>query len=793
MTADARSPAADGRGAAVGESLDWPVLVDAWAGRAMTRFGAAAVRAAAPLPSAAAVRGVHDLVDEWVALDEADVDTGLGAVLDVRGEVDRASRGEVLDDADLKRGGTSLWALDRMGRAFRAVSGAPGLSGIASVIDLDLEVIDLLDGAWDNTGLLSAARWPRLGELREQIGGLHERVRRTLDELVTGDAMADVLQDRFWTERDRRYVVPLKHYAKGHDLGIVHGVSRTGQTVFVEPHQVIALNNALRVAEGELLAEEHRVRTLLSRALGTQRAAVFAALDAATELDLIASRAGFARALGCVRPAVGDGGAIDLRAARHPVLALRGVAVVPNDLQLSQEHAALVISGPNAGGKTVALKTVGLCALLVQHGCFVPAQEGSRVDRFDAVLAAIGDQQTVHGDLSSFSGHLLALQRILDAAAPGTLALLDELASGTDPAQGAALAQAVLEVLLDRGARLVVTTHFARLKGLAAADPRFAMAATQLIGGNPTYRLISGTTGESRAFELARRMGLDEALVARAEGLMEGGEQALGSALERLEAERGRAEQLAREVEAQRRDLSRREAALAERELRIAKRSKELEEQGAEAFLSRLRDAEKAIGQVVAGLQRDPSHKGVKAAEASLVALRGLLPAVEAEATDTPAPRWSPGDRVRLVALGKPGEVLEVGPRSVKVRSGGVTLTVKPGELLPEAPGAVTTTPKPATRRSAASTSDLDEAVRHGGNTLDLRGRRFEESTDLAEAFFDRAVLGGQEEVFLLHGHGTGALKSGLRGWLGGCRYVARWSPASEEQGGDAFTVVRLR
>ncbi len=769
--------------------LDWPVVVTAWSERALTPLGAQAVRACTPLASAAEVRLAHDAIQEWLDLADAGVDTGLGAVVDIRKDTDRAARGEVLDDPELQRAGHSLQGLAQVASVFDKVDTAPLLSRVASRIDLDLDVIDLLTTAWDRAGLLSAKRWPQLGELREQINQLHARVRSTLDGLVSGDTLADSLQDRFWTQRERRYVLPLKHHAKGYNLGIVHGTSRTGQTVFVEPHEIVAINNALRVAEGQLQAAEHRVRTQLSAALGTCKEPVSIGIEAATELDLTAARAGLARLLQCTRPMVGDGGAIALETARHPVLALRGIDVVPNDLRLAEDAAALVISGPNAGGKTVALKTVGLCALLVQHGCWVPAAEGSRVDCFGAIWASIGDQQTVEGDLSSFSGHLVTLGRILEHAGPGTLALLDELASGTDPAQGAALAQAVLETLLDRGARLVVTTHYARLKGLAAADPRFEMAATQYVEGNPTYRLLTGTTGESRAFDLARRMGMSEAILGRAESLMDRGDAELAKALESLETERSRAEAQVAELRRLREEIAARELKLAAREAKIKAHSRELEEQGAEAYLDRLKGAEKAIGQVVAQLQSDPSHKGVRAAKASLDALRNLAPTPEVPEPATPA-EVQVGDQVRLIRLNKVGEVVARGAKTAKVRAGGLTLTVKLTEIEPTRAAAPPT--RIHTPTVALAASELEHAVRMGGNTLDLRGKRFDESTDEAEKFFDRAVLRGFDNVFLLHGHGTGALKSGLRSWLRSSAYVRDWAPASEEQGGDAFTVVRI-
>ncbi len=665
---------------------------------------------------------------------------------------------------------------------------APRLAATAAAIDLDPGVLDAFDGAWDAAGALSAERWPELGALRQRIEALQGRIRATLDALVHGDALADDLQDRFWTLREGRYVLPLKPHAK--HRGIVHGTSRTGQTVFVEPETVVSLNNALRVAEGALAAAEHRVRAELSRALGTAERAVRDGISAAVHLDLVASRAGLALAVQGTRPRVGADGVVALRGARHPVLALRGVAVVPNDLDLAADRPALVVSGPNAGGKTVALKTVGLCALLVQHGCFVPAEPGSRVDRFHAVVATIGDLQTIHRDLSSFSGHLLALRRILDRVRPGTLVLLDEVASGTDPAQGAALAQAVSEAVLDRGGRLVLTTHFARLKGLAEADPRFAAAAAEVVDGAPTFRLLPGTTGDSHAFELARRMGLDPAVLARAEALVDPGEAELDRALRRLEAERARARALSRELDALRAQAAAREEALAAREARIRERSRALEAEGARAYLDRLRQAERAVAAVVADLQRNPSHRAVRAARASLDALRALAP-------DDPASNTAPdevevGDRVR-VRDGPVGEVTAVGPRQVKVRVGAMTLTVRPSDLAPtrEAP-ARPKRPAPSRPPAPPPPVAVDRVVRTPSNTLDLRGRRLDESTDLAERFFDRALLAGHDAVFLLHGHGTGRLKAGLRAWLRDCDLVRAWAPATEEQGGDAFTVVAV-
>lgn len=776
-------------------ALDWPVVRQALAERTLTSIGAQAARDLQPLHDVAEVRRVHVQVAEWLALEDSGSHVPLGGVEDVRPVLARVAKGDVLEGADLLGAARSLRALADTERALDgAIELAPTLAQTASAIRIDVFAIDEIEYSFEPTGMLSPRKYPELADLRDAIQSLHTQVRSTLDGLVKGDSFADLLQDRFWTVRDNRYVLPIKSHAKRWDLGIVHDTSGSGQTVFVEPHAVIELNNRLRLAEGKLKAAEHRILATLSRQLAMHVPEAMASFAVAAELDLVAGRAGLARALNATRPIVQRDGRIQLTQARHPVLVLRGIDVVANDLAVTPEHPVLVLSGPNAGGKTVALKTLGLCAMLVQHGCYVPAAEGSRVDLMDAVLAAVGDQQTVEADLSSFSAHLVTLKAMIDGAGPHQLVLLDEVASGTDPAQGAAIARAVLEHLADHDARVVVTTHFAPLKGLSAVDDRFAIAAVQYTEGSPSYRVIQGATGESHALSIARRVGLPTPLLQRAEALLGEGQGDLRLTLEALDAQRAALDEARRLADEQRAALEALERSLRSREEALKTRTKALEAKGAQRYLDRLGKAEKAIGQVVAQLQANPSHGGVNAARASLAALEALAPkAAPVPLPAQPATELVPGDRVRLVRIGKVGEVISVGNGGIQVRTGNLTVNAKRKELQrvggPLAPeprkGAVGFTP-------VNRDPGLLEAARHDGNTLDLRGQRVDEAMAACDAFFDKMVMRGLDVVFLLHGHGTGALKEGLRGSLRDSAYVTDWVPASEEQGGDAFTAVVL-
>ncbi len=774
------------------DALDWAVLRGALAAQAMTERGAVVCAQATPLADRAAVLRSLDGVDEILAVREAARDVPLGDVADIAPSSRRAEKGEVLDLAELRRVGRTLAGLQRLASTVLGwPESLPVLQGEAGRIALDPGLVDTLREGFDEQGRLSARLWPELGELRERIAALHTAVRRVLDEMLRDEGLADVLQDAYVTQRRDRYVLPIKARAKHMDLGIVHDVSGSGQTVYVEPAQVVALNNQLRVAEAELESAAARIRATLSRWIGAEQAPITEALNAATDIDGLAARAGLAEQLGATRPTVGADGVIHLMGARHPVLALRGVAVVPNDLAVDARKPALMLSGPNAGGKTVALKTIGLCALLVRIGAFVPAEAGSRVDHFGSVYADIGDAQSIQGDLSSFSGHLVVLRELLARAAPGHLVLLDEIATGTDPSQGAALARAVLEALLDRGVRAVVTTHYAQLKSLATSDPRFAVAAMEYAGDQPTYRVVGGVTGESHAFGIAARLGLDPAVLDRARALMGDTERAFTEALEAHvrpgagpPAAARRASYVPRAAAERLRDLARRAATLKER-------AKALEQQGAAAFLERLERAERAVAAVVADLQRAPSHAGVGRARAALGALRAVVPDAPAEAP-APAQAFAVGDRVRLRRLGQQGEVVNVGDE-IAVRVGAMTVRARPDDL--ERAGGKVARPRPVVQvvEAEAPHGELADALRLPGNTCDLRGMRVDDALVAADKFLDDAKRDRQRVVFFLHGHGTGAIKQALREWLPDSPYVRDLCPATALQGGDAYTVASLR
>ncbi len=777
------------------DALDWAVVVEALAEGARTAMGVRAVHGLEPLTAPPQVTRCYDAIDELTVLYDTDWRMPIGGVGDIGGDVRRAAKGEVLERDELRQVATTMMALaDLHDGLCDEAEAYPVLASMAYSITVDEDLVDELDQAFDAHGQLSAERYPELGELRGRIADLAARARAKLEELLASDALADVLQDSYVALRGDRYVLPIKEHAKRWDIGMVHDTSGSGRTVFIEPHEVMELSNRRRVAQGQLRAAERRILGELSAWVGRDSAATLESLDAATQIDLAVARHALAMRLEATRPIVGHEGRVSVKAARHPVLVLRGVDVVANDLAVGGDLAALVLTGPNTGGKTVALKTIGLCALLVRAGCFVPAAAESRVDLFDAVFADIGDAQTVGGDLSTFSAHLVALRAMLAQARPRALLLLDELCTGTDPSQGAALGRAVIEGMLDSGATTVITTHYASLKALALGDERVAMAAVEYRDGQPTYRVVRDATGESHAFDTALRMGLSPALVERARSLLAGAEGALADALGALDAQREQIDEARAEVERREEALASREARIQDREARLAERTERLENEGAAEFKKRLERADKAIGAVVAELQRAPSHDGVAAARATLGAFRALAP-------DEPAPTpaaaevrsFEVGDPVVHGSLGK-GEVVSVGD-SIMIRVGALTVQAKPEDLAPGRPQ------KPTRPRGAASVAaaaappepELAEALRIPSNTLDLRGKRVLDGLDEVDGFLDGALVARMPVVFILHGHGTGAMKAAVREHLRTHEFVRRSRPANADQGGDAYTVVAVK
>lgn len=561
-------------------ALEWPAVAEAWRERCASAAAAARLDAGPVEGGAEAVRGRIAEVAEALALAgpcspqaapvvrlDGPPSPDLSELPDAEAAIDRAARGGDLDPTDL----LAIAALARLARStaspilLRAAS-FPRLAALFTDAggDLDLPRLAALAGRIEAVltpeGDVLDAASPELADIRRRARETRERVRRTLDRLLV--KLSDHLQDRFVTEREGRSVIPVKAEVRSHVPGIVHGTSASGATAFVEPREVVRDGNELRMLDGAERREVARLLRVLSRLVEGDAETLRLAFGALTALDHRLAAARLAADLGATAPEIVDGAGYVLTAARHPLLALAGAEVVPNDIAIGPGEA-LAISGPNAGGKTVALKTLGLAVLMARAGLFVPAA-AARVPPAGRVFCEIGDEQSLALSLSSFSAHVSHVAAVLRRTSPGDLVLVDELAGGTDPAEGATLAVAVVRALVSAGAAVAVTTHYEPLKRLHERDARVRSASMGLDPATlrPTFRLRLGEMGPSAAFGVALRYGLPDAVVDEARTLLPAAHVEAQERLERIDGLRASAERDAaaaedarREAEAERRRL----------------------------------------------------------------------------------------------------------------------------------------------------------------------------------------------------------------------------------------------
>jgi len=788
-------------------ALEWPLLLDRIAGRCTSRAASAYVRALLPADTRdearKRLRRMHDALELFNA----------GHPLPVR---EFPELGELFERvrADGVASGLELWALIGVlslardlrvyAKTHRAV--APDLAAaINSDSSLD-QLRERLGICIDEGGSVADRASPELSRARSKVRDAQGELKRRLGQLL--GRFADLLQGQYYTEREGRFVLPVRSDAHLRVDGIVHGSSASGSTLFVEPRELTEVGNRLRLAEAEAAREEARVLVALSSELKTLHEACETAFFACVAADLCSAGTRWADETKSIVLDLSEEATLELRDARHPLLLLTGIEVVPNDIVLNARQA-LIVSGPNAGGKTVALKTAGLCAWMVRSGLPVPARADSVVGWFDHVLCDIGDEQSIVRSLSTFSAHIVNLCSILQCASPSCLVLLDEIAAGTDPEEGAALAAAVLEALTLRGAAVGVTTHYERLKELATQNERFKNASVGFDFEQmaPTFRLHLGVPGPSSALAVAQRYGLPEAVIARAKALLP--TQALDreTALRELSRERAELEVVRRAAELDRnearelreiletersafREQAARETDRDVRDLRVAVRSarKELDDVRARIRSTAsdpglLRELERGVSQI-----------------AARVALGGEFETLGLSSPKSAAIDLSPSDlrvgqTVRHRTLGTTGQIIELCARDqVRLMIGAMKLLVPVRELI-----AVRNheQPKPARTRSKykpATAPKLElSAQRSDATTLDLRGQRFEEALAKVDGFIDRLLGINEVAGFVLHGHGTGALKAGVREHLRASAYVEHSRPAEAAEGGDAFTVFWLR
>lgn len=800
-------------------TLELPKILDRLAAFCAFSGGAALARELAPAADIAVARRWQQETAEARKLLSVKTDVTLGGARDVRPFAANAAigavlmPGEILDIRNTLIAGRALKrTLTRLGEPF------PRLAAIASGIDECPGLVEAIGRAIDERGEVLSSASDKLASIRRELRAAHDRLISRLQSLISSSKYQTYLQEPIITQREGRYVVPLKADHKGKLRGVVHDQSASGATIFVEPLATVELNNEWRKLQLEEQEEIRRILAELCRLIGDQAQAIQHTVDALAELDLAFAKAKYADALRAAEPLLQDfrkpeagggsarahpGSTIRLRGARHPLL--DPAAVVPVDFILDDQTYVVVVTGPNTGGKTVSLKTVGLIALMAQCGLHIPAQSGSEISVFDAVCADIGDEQSIEQSLSTFSSHITNIIGILKKADSRSLVILDELGAGTDPAEGSALARAILSRLLDAGATTLATTHYPELKVYAHTTPGVANASVEfdLETLAPTYHLTIGLPGRSNAFAIAQRLGLDGAIIAGAQTMMPATD---------LEAEK-----MLDEIHRQR-DLARQERALAEAvradalalETELARRLDRIDEERQRVVEQAQEEARKEV----ASLQEEARalRKKMQAASLPLSAAREIEAAADSLADEADRPIAPPavesfpsaiarkplrlGDRVWLANLKTEGNVLSLTAADAEVQVGRLRIRAKLDELQTLAEKSrLSDVSRPASKPDPRPAGNLPSETRNPqspGMEIDLRGQTVEDGLMMLERYLDSAYMAQLPWVRIIHGKGTGKLRQAVREALRASDLVASHESGADAEGGDGVTIARL-
>lgn len=736
----------------------------------------------------------------------------MGGVSDVRRDALSTQRGVVLEGTVLLQIRSTLRRASIVRRTISRAGGQfPLLANLADQLEECEGLQEEIDRVLDENAEVKDSASARLAIIRREVRVSHDRLMSKISNIATSSSNAKYLQEQHVTQRNGRYVIPLKAEFKGRIPGVVHDQSSSGATLFIEPLSTVELNNRYRELQIEEENEVRRVLAELCNVVAHEAERIVLTVEGLAYLDLVMARAKYAMFLNAVEPKLVDfkhvpgnvlhpGSTIKLVQARHPLL--NPQTVVPIDVELDEDTYALVITGPNTGGKTVALKTIGLMVLMSQCGLHLPTAPNCELSVFEDIYADIGDEQSIEQSLSTFSSHMTNIIQILETANGRSLVILDELGAGTDPTEGSALARAILSHLLARGITCLVTTHHPELKAYSynRAGVRNASVQFDLETLSPTYRLIVGLPGRSNALAIATRLGLPLPIIEDARSMVATEELKVDNLLDEIqktrdetslalnralelehEQERVRAELQARldQIEAERHAKLREAEAQAEAELEILRRD-----------IRRLKMQLESVGQPLDAIREMQKSAGEMRAT-DYVNLPEPEPEIIYEEDDKPY-QYRLGEMVQVPSLSSTGQITEITADDVEVMVGRLRIRAKPEELEPLSGQERKVARREQEKRKNSDTIATPERGKSPGLELDLRGERVETATQRVEEYIDAAYMAGLPWVRIIHGKGTGALRKAVRELLSHHPLVAKQATGTEKEGGSGVTVVHL-
>ena len=722
-----------------------------------------------------------------------------GGLKDVSNSLRRAEAGGTLNMTELLRIATVL-------RTLRGIVDWRSKSeGVKSILDDRFDAImpnkyleDRINHAILSEEEMADNASPQLATIRRKIRSASSRAREQLEKMVRSPVTQKYLQDPIITMRDGRFVVPVKAECRGDVPGLVHDTSSSGATVFVEPMAVVEANNEVRVLLSQEQAEMERILAELSAEAGNFASGIIFGYKEAVELNLIFAKANLGYKMKATLPLVNDEGKIELKRARHPLIDKE--KVVPTDIELGLHFDTLVITGPNTGGKTVSLKTVGLLTLMAMCGLLLPVADNSQISIFNHVLADIGDEQSIEQSLSTFSAHMTNIIKIFEQADASSLILLDELGAGTDPIEGAALAMSILEALRRKGTRIAATTHYAELKAYALQTEGVENACCEfdVTTLRPTYRLLIGVPGRSNAFAISLRLGMDPEIVEHARELVSSENTRFEDVVQSLETSRQRLEEERKEAQRQRLEAEEASRAAKERKDAIdAQADREMEEARRraseliartrgqiDAMLNEMEELKKQKNKALTAEQKAKLKSGLRALENEADPVRKK----DEEAYVLPRP-LKKGDPVLIYDIDKKGTVLQPPDKD------GKTALVQAGIIQTRVPvsNLRLLNEKPVKKPQGSVTRSVNRANVRAAMELDVRGQTSDEALMNVDQFIDSAVLAGINMLTIIHGKGTGALRAAVQQHLKRHPNVKSFRLGTYGEGEAGVTIVELK
>jgi DNA mismatch repair protein MutS2 len=739
-------------------------------------------------------------VEEARALFREELEIPLGGTAEIQDLIVRASKASVLEGLEVMQCGAVLRvACDTRAFLMEHAAMAPRLVALGGQLPVHGALASCIEGAFEADGTLRDEASYALKGFRENVRVLHRRMRTQIEGYLKDEDFSENLQDDFFSVRGERYVLPVKASHRGRVPGIIHNASNSGETVFVEPQALVGLGNELTIAQSLVEEEERRILAEFSRDLGEVADDLELAMELLAKVDMAQAGAKLAERMDATVPSLATDAAWNLSALRHPLLVLQDKKVVPNDVIISPQQQVLVVSGPNAGGKTVTITAVGLTVLMLRAGLPVPVAPGSSLPLPRMILSLIGDHQNLEEDLSTFSSHVKCLAEMNQVADTGVLLLVDEIASGTDPTEGAALAQAILERLVEKGATVMLTTHLEAVKALGITNDSYINARVGFDGHSmlPTYQLELDVAGVSNALEVASQVGMETSVVQRARECLEGS-GALTVALQKLSERELLLEQLRIEAQAEKTSLVREleEARLEKQELERARLN--AEEIVREEMAEQLEQTQQQLKEMIAELQNQPSiqatqkaQKQVKADQEALNKERERLRSKKSERNVT-SPRKEVeikvGAKVHVPRFNKDAEIVAIDGETIQVAVGPMKMRVSRDEIV----GVQGGKSQKAKERRKVKSESLPSTDEEAQRRLDLRGVRADEVEMAVVALLDQAYYKGPPQITIVHGHGSGAVRKAVNEVLNASPYVKDFRYGDRNEGGDGATIVNL-